>query len=184
MAIHFGAHNRALMTVFNFNEQDLNDNRGGRLSSGQVQQMHYPRLLTWLDWLALATLFCLPAAAFTAIYVQYRTRFGYDDEMLFLWGAGVVLFMGVLLIFGWLIMGQDLMRSHIRVTEGRPTTAIVPVKSRYGIIGNQYIVKIGRVRFFVESEMQLQAFNPDLVYRVHFWPTPPNHRILSVEAVT
>lgn len=183
MAANDSSHNRLLMHIFSFSEQDLLQNRVGKLSTLQSQRLHHGREFLLVDSLMLLGLFLFPAAVFSAIYWQYRLRFGHDAEMLLLWGVGVLTFLAVVLAFGWLMMGQELRSRHIHTTTGRPVSMRVPVYLRDGVVGYEFVVKIGRVRFLVESEHQLQAFNPDLTYRIHYWPHPPTHAILSIETV-
>lgn len=183
MAANYSTHNRLLMHIFSFSEQDLLHNRAGKLSAGQSQRLHHGREFILIDSLMLLGLFLFPAVVFSAIYWQYRVRFGHDAEMLLLWGVGVLTFLAVVLVFGWLMMGQELRSRHIHTTTGRPVTMRVPIYLRDGIAGYEFVVKIGRVRFLMEGEQQLQAFNPDLTYRIHYWLHPPAHAILSIEAL-
>lgn len=181
MTVQYTSHNRLLMQLFAFSEQDVSHNRVGKLSPQQAKRLHPTREFLLIDSMMLAALFLFPALIFSGIYLEYRSRFGPDAEMFLLAGLGILTFLAVVLVLGWVMLGQELAGRHIHTTEGRPVALQVPIHNRHAIIGYRYVVKIGKIQFAVDSELQLRTFNPDLTYRIHYWPHAPAHTILSIE---
>jgi len=173
--------NDRVQSRLRFTAEDLSANRAGRLSDAQqVLVRSKQRSYVRNGGIALAVMW----AIFTALLIVSVISEGAKPQDLAVLPFVIA---GMTLIFaavgvGSRIHARELLRGQIRMVEGQAVTKRAKYTTRYGR-GISYVLRIGRQKFLMTSERELDAFETGAHYRVYYIWYTPLHILLSAEAL-
>lgn len=172
-----------LSDIFQFDGDDLAQNRNGELTATQHKKLEAYRK-TYRYGSILASIVMIGSIAVMAgIFIFNSDINSPTMQQALPFIAGTL--GSVLLIFAFFVLLGRFRARHLRSGKISVVTGSIKRSSKtLQHAGTAYYVTVGKTRFQVPTQAQYDAFQPDTSYRIYYVQYPPTHIILSVESTS
>ena len=172
---------QAIQSAFEFDDATLKKNRSGELSEHQRQKLNiykrYASMSSRVGMIAFIITIAFICGSWAMSDPMSRNTFR-DEAISF---SIITAFIIAALIYSWItysIQAKRLNRAEILHVEGMVSKKKKRFRRSSLFI---YYVKVGKVKFRVDTAQKYEALREGGYYRFHYIKQPPMHIILSVE---